>query len=50
MDAAIPNLDYLRRLIQEVRAPQPQMDAERLRMLHGYGVGTDSMTNKQGER
>ena len=50
MDAAITNLDYLRRLIQEVRRPNPQMDAEKLRMLHGYGVGTDSMTNKQGER
>lgn len=50
MDAAIPNLDFLRRLIQAVRQPAPQMDAERLRMLHGYGVGTDSMTNKQGER
>ena len=50
MDAAIPNLEYLRQLINEVRQAEPQMDAERLRMLHGYGVGTDSMTNKQGER
>lgn len=50
MDAAIPNLDYLRQLIQAVREADPHDDAERLRMLHGYGMGTDMMTNKQGER
>jgi hypothetical protein len=25
-------------------------DMESLRMLQGYGMGTDAMTNKQGER
>jgi len=47
---AIQNLDYLRQLIQEVRGQAPMADAESLRMLHGYGMGTDAMTNKQGER
>jgi hypothetical protein len=48
--AAIQNLDYLRQLISETRAANPQADADRLRMLHGYGVGTDQMTQKNGER
>jgi hypothetical protein len=47
--AAIQNLDFLRQLIAEARA-SPQADAERLRMLHGYGVGTDQMAQKNGER
>lgn len=50
MQPAIQNLDYLRQLIAETRAAIPQEDAERLRMLHGYGVGTDQMTQKNGER
>jgi hypothetical protein len=47
---AIQNLDYLRQLIQEARAQDPMADMESLRMLQGYGMGTDAMTNKQGER
>jgi hypothetical protein len=47
---ALQNLDYLRQLIAETRAANPQADADRLRMLHGYGVGTDQMTQKNGER
>lgn len=50
MEAATANLDYLRQLIAEARTPDPQSDADRLRMLHGYGVGTDQMTQKNGER
>lgn len=50
MDAAIPNLDFIRQLIEQARMPQPQMDAERIRMAMGSGVGTDSMTAKQEDR
>jgi hypothetical protein len=32
-DPAIVNLEYLRQLIAEARAADPQMDAERLRMI-----------------
>lgn len=46
---AIQNLDYLRQLILETRAGQP-VDEERLRMLNGYGMGTDAITVKQGDR
>lgn len=46
---AIQNLDYLRQLIFEARAAQPQ-DENRLRMLNGYGMGTDAVTVKQGDR
>jgi hypothetical protein len=47
---AIQNLDYLRQLIAATRATDPQADADRLRMLSGYGVGTDQMMQKNGER
>jgi hypothetical protein len=47
---AIQNLDYLRQLIQDAREQAPMADMESLRMLQGYGMGTDAMTNKQGER
>jgi hypothetical protein len=47
---ASSNLDYLRQLIAETRSANPKADADRLRMLHGYGVGTDQMTQKNGER
>lgn len=46
---AIQNLDYLRQLIMEVRSMQPE-DDERLRMLTGYGMGTDALTTGQGDR
>lgn len=49
MDAAIQNLDYLRQLIAEARADRPLVDMDRLRMLTGTGMGTDSLTTKQGD-
>lgn len=45
---AIQNLDYLRELIAMVRAAGEMEDMERLRMIYGMGVGTDSVT--QGDR
>jgi hypothetical protein len=50
MDAAVNNLEFLRRLIEESRQPVPQADADRLRMIFGQGVGTDSMPSKQEDR
>jgi hypothetical protein len=47
---AIQNLDYLRQLILDARQAESQRDAERLRMFQGYGVGTDALTVKQGDR
>lgn len=44
--AAIQNLDYLRRLIAETRAAEPYDDMARLRMLYGMGVGTDAVTEE----
>jgi len=49
MDAAIQNLDFLRRLISEVRQDVPSMDAVRLRMLQS-GMGTGQVEDKQGDR
>jgi hypothetical protein len=46
-ESAIQNLDYLRQLIAELRTESPYMDMQKLRMLQGYGVGTDAMTNQQ---
>lgn len=43
---AIQNLDTLRRLIAEVRAAADAGDVERLRMLYGMGLGTDSVTTE----
>ena len=48
-DPAIQNLDFLRQLIAEIR-DLPQDDAERLRMLYGTGMGTNSLTTQQGDR
>jgi hypothetical protein len=45
-DPAIENLDYLRQLIAEIRSSYDDM--ERLRMLYGTGMGTDSL--QQGDR
>jgi hypothetical protein len=47
---SIQNLDYLRQLIQDVRGQQPGGDMQRLRMLQGYGVGTDAMTQQTEDR
>lgn len=44
--AAIQNLDFLRQLIAETRAPVPSEDMDRLRMLYGMGVGTDAVTQE----
>lgn len=44
--AAIQNLDFLRRLIAETRAEVPADDMQRLRMFTGMGVGTDSVTQE----
>lgn len=41
MDSALQNLDYLRQLIEEVRAEDPYADMAILRMLQGTGMGTD---------
>ena len=44
--AAIQNLDFLRRLIAETRGDVPADDMERLRMFTGMGVGTDAVTQE----
>lgn len=46
---AIQNLDFLRQLIAEIRS-LPQDDVERLRMLYGSGVGTDSVSTQRADR
>lgn len=43
-------MNYIRQLIKAVRADRPSRDSEQVRMLQGFRVGTDRMTNKQGER
>lgn len=45
-ESAIQNLDYLRQLIAEARAAQPEQDMARLRMISGTGQGTDSVTRE----
>jgi hypothetical protein len=45
---AIQNLDFLRKLIAEVRQEQPFLDALRLRML-GAPVGTGTVNNGEGD-
>lgn len=47
---AIQNLDFLRQLIAEARANRPELDDARLRMLHGSGMGTDSLYTSQEDR
>jgi hypothetical protein len=49
-ETALQNLDFLRQLIAEVRESEASADAERLRMLQGYGVGTDALTVERGDR
>lgn len=49
-DAAILNLDFLRRLIEEARASEEFKDALRLRMIQNTGVGTDAITTQQEDR
>lgn len=45
-EVSIQNLDFLRQLIAEARAEVPMEDMERLRMIYGLGVGTDSVTEE----
>ncbi len=40
-EPAIQNLEFLRQLIAESRSQEPSLDAERLRMIYGTGMGTD---------
>ena len=42
-DPAIQNLDYLRRLIAEVRGEDPILDMLRLRMMQDTGMGLDDV-------
>lgn len=46
MQPSIQNLDFLRQLIAEARAAEPQADMERLRMIYGTGMGTDAATEE----
>jgi hypothetical protein len=50
MDPAVQNQPDIRQLIMDIRNAALPIEEERLRMIQGLGVGTDSMTNKQGER
>lgn len=45
---AIQNLDFLRQLISETRGESPVMDALKLRMYQGTGLGTDNASIQQG--
>ena len=47
---AIQNLDFLRQLMSETRGESPVMDALKLRMYQGTGMGTDAITNTQEDR
>jgi hypothetical protein len=49
-DSAIQNLDFLRELIAAVRGENTYADMAKLRMLQGYGVGTDALTNQQEDK
>lgn len=47
---AIQNLDYIRQLIEAVRAYESMDDMERLRMIYGTGAGTDTVSDQQVDR
>jgi len=47
---AIQNLDYIRQLIEAVRAYETMSDMERLRMIYGTGAGTDTVADQQVDR
>lgn len=49
-DAAIQNLEFLRRLIEEIRMAEPSRDDQGLRMLQGSGMGLDGLTVERGDR
>jgi hypothetical protein len=44
------NTPHIRELIKAVRQKNPYRDMVPVRMLRNFRVGTDRMTNKQGER
>jgi len=48
-DPAIQNLDFLRQLIAETRGQPEYADMATLRMLHGTGMGTDSVNADMGD-
>lgn len=50
MSAAIQNLEFLRRLIEEARQDNTYADMARLRMIQDTGLGTDAVTNKSEDR
>lgn len=47
--AALQNADFLRQLIMEARAANPQADAERLRMPMQGNLGMNALTVNTGE-
>lgn len=47
---AIQNLEYIRQLIEAVRAYESMDDMERLRMIYGTGSGTDAVADQQVDR
>jgi hypothetical protein len=47
-DPAIANLEYLRQLIADARAAEPQADMETLRMIQYYG--SPMITEPQEDR
>jgi hypothetical protein len=48
--AAIQNLEYLRQLIAEARAAQPEQDVARLRMVQQGNLGMNALTTTRGDR
>jgi hypothetical protein len=48
MDPAIPNLEFIRQLIAEIRKPE-SVDIVKLRMLQGTGMGMDNIPTKKGD-
>ena len=48
-DFTIQNMDELRQLIEQLRGYKPVVAPDYLRMIAETGLGTDSMTNKNGE-
>jgi hypothetical protein len=47
MEAAIQNLEFLRRLIEEARREPSYEDMLRLRMLQGTGLGTSQIGEEE---
>lgn len=47
---AIQNLDFIRKLIKEVRDEKPYVDTQRIRMFNGMGIGTNQVQQQKGDR